>query len=361
MNVHDVLHVTLLPRLDGVRKVAGGYQARCPAHEDHQPSLSVTPGTTQPVVLHCHANCEPEAILEAIGLKMEDISLPKEERRESDEEWTPAGPASHVYDYRDEAGKLLYQVLRVPQPGGGKTFRQRVPDVMQKSGWRWKLGDTRRVLYRLPELVAAIDAGQTVYCVEGEKDVETLARADVTATCNSGGAGKWLDEYADLFVDVHVRVVADCDKPGQQHARAVADSLAEVAGSVTIVEPAVGKDVTDHLAAGKTLDELVVTWTSEPSPTVRRAPDLHEFLAHVDPPTSWVIPGLLERGDRLIWTGTEGLGKASRSVRSPSRRRRACTPSKTSPSPARRCSTSTVRTPSGRDASTSATSNGLRS
>lgn len=306
----DVLHDTLLPRLDGVKSAAGGFVARCPAHEDHNPSLSITPGTTQPVVLQCHAGCQTEDILAALELTWEDISLPKQEREQPSEEWTPAGPASHVYDYRDEAGTLLYQVLRVPQPGGSKTFRQRVPDALQKSGWRWKLGDVRRVLYRLPELIAAMESGETVWCVEGEKDVERLAREGVTATCNSGGAGKWLDEFTDQFVDAHVRVVADKDKPGQAHARMVADSIAEVAGSVTIVEPAIGKDISDHLAAGKPLGEVLVTWTSERTPVVDLAPDIHEFLLTVDPPTSWVVPGLLERGDRLIWTGTEGLGKS---------------------------------------------------
>ncbi len=305
----DVLHDIVIPRLSGVRSVHGGFQARCPAHEDHSPSLSITPGTSQPVVLNCHAGCETEAILAALDLTWADISQPAEERK-SDDVWTPAGPASHVYDYRDEMGTLLYQVLRVPEPGGKKTFRQRVPDRLASSGWRWSLGDTRKVLYRLPELIVAIDGGETVWCAEGEKDVETLVRHGVAATCNSGGAGKWRDEYTDLFVDAHVRIVADRDKPGQAHARMVADSLVEVAGSVTIVEPTAGKDISDHLAAGKSLADLLVTWASEQPPTVDLAPDLHEFLSHVDPPTSWVVEGLLERGDRLIWTGTEGLGKS---------------------------------------------------
>lgn len=305
----DVIHDIVLPLLDGVKSVHGGFQARCPAHDDHSPSLSITPGTSQPVVLMCHAGCETEAILAALGLTWADISQPAEERK-SDDEWTPAGPASAVYDYRDETGVLLYQVLRVPEPGGKKTFRQRVPDRLAKSGWRWSLGDTRKVVYRLPELIAALDAGETVWVCEGEKDVETLVGHGLAATCNSGGAGKWRDEYTDQFVDAHVRIVADRDKPGQAHARMVADSLAEVAGSVTIVEPVAGKDISDHLAAGKALDELLVTWTTEVTPAVFLAPDLHVFLSVVDPPTSWVVRGLLERGDRLIWTGTEGLGKS---------------------------------------------------
>ena len=39
-------------------------------------------------------------------------------------------------------------------------------------------------------------------------------------------------------------------------------------------------------------------------------PSLGEFLATDDPPHEWVIPGLLERGDRLVLTGSEGIGKS---------------------------------------------------
>lgn len=39
-------------------------------------------------------------------------------------------------------------------------------------------------------------------------------------------------------------------------------------------------------------------------------PTLREFLAGADPEPDWVIPGLIERGDRLILTGSEGLGKS---------------------------------------------------
>lgn len=307
--MNSALHELVLPKLHGIKKVADGYSARCPAHEDSNPSLSVKQGHDQPVVLYCHAGCDRDAILTELGLTWADISSPREDRRSSDDEWTPSGPASDVYDYRGADGELIFQVLRVPQPGGKKTFFQRVPDLTAKSGWRWKIGDTQRVIYRLPEVLAAIAEGREVWVAEGEKDVHTLARHGATATCNPGGAGKWRPEYSVLFADATVRIVSDKDKPGQAHARQVADSLADFVTSVTIVEPAIGKDVTDHLDGGKGLDELLMTWTSNPSPVVDLAPDLHRFLGVVDPPREWVVPGLLERGDRLIWTGYEGTGK----------------------------------------------------
>lgn len=306
----NVLHELVLPKLTGIRKHGDGYSARCPAHEDSNPSLSIKAGTDQPIVLHCHAGCDPDTILAELGLTWADISAPREDRRRDDTEWTPAGPASDVYDYRSADGRLLFQVLRVPLAGGKKTFRQRIPDSTTKSGWRWQLDDTQRVPYRLPEVLTAISEGREVWIAEGEKDVHALARHGITATCNPGGAGKWLPDYSVLLTDAHVRIVADRDKPGQAHARQVATSLTEHAASVSIVEPAVGKDASDHLAAGKTVGEFVTTWAQQAPAPIDLAPDLHRFLSVVDPPRSWVIPGLLERGDRLIWTGFEGTGKS---------------------------------------------------
>ena len=130
----DPLREIVLPRLDGVRKSGGEFKARCPAHDDAKASLTVGVGRDQPVVVNCFAGCEPDTIIEAIGLTWTDLSQPQE--RHDTGEWTPAGPAVAVYDYRDEAGALLFQVCRTD----GKEFPQRAPDPTAKSGWTWKLG-----------------------------------------------------------------------------------------------------------------------------------------------------------------------------------------------------------------------------
>ena len=97
-----------------------------------------------------------------------------------------------TYDYTDEAGDV-FQVVRF-EP---KTFRQRKPDG--NGGWSWKLGDVRRVLFKLPELIEAIAAGHPVFIVEGEKDVLTLNKLGVVATTNAGGAGKWRPEFSEAL------------------------------------------------------------------------------------------------------------------------------------------------------------------
>lgn len=303
--INDALH-QVLDRLHNVRHNNGSAMAKCPAHEDGTASLSIRAGVKQPVVLHCHAGCMPEDILGAVGLTFADLSGPREENRTADAEWTPAGPAVAIYDYRDERGELLFQVVRAE----GKKFFQRRPDVTAKSGWKWQLGDTRRVLYRLPRIIEAVEQCREIYIVEGEKDVHTLEGQGFTATCNPGGAGKWLPGYTETLRDAVVTIIQDRDEPGEKHARLVVEALTGVAASICVKQPALGKDATDHFAAGGGLDDLEDVWTSEPAPAPRLAPDLWEFLDQTDEPFDWVIPDLLERGDRLILTGFEGLGKS---------------------------------------------------
>lgn len=303
----DALRDLILPKLDGIRPSGSGYIARCPAHDDGRASLSVGPGKEHPVVMHCHAGCDRDAILDAIGLTWAQLCTPRDEDARGElGEWTPRGPAIAVYDYVDEQGTLLFQVCRT----AGKEFPQRRPDPSKKSGWTWSLGDVRRVPYRLLRLIEAAEAGARVWVVEGEKDVQALERHGQIATCCPGGAGKWRAEFSAFFLDLDVTIVADRDTPGQKHARQVSEALADIAMSVRIVEAAEGKDAADHLNAGLGVDEFVTTWTDQAVPAADLAPDLWEFLSVADEGYDWVVPGLLERGDRLVWTGFEGLGKS---------------------------------------------------
>jgi hypothetical protein len=157
-----------------------------------------------------------------------------------------------TYDYRDEQEVLLFQVCRY-EP---KDFRQRRPDGA--GGWTWKLDGVQRVLYRLPELLAT-DPSQTVYLVEGEKDADKLVAEGLVATTNSGGAGKWRDEYNESLRGRSVVIVPDNDEVGRAHADQVARSLYGIAASVRIAVlaglPPKG-DVTDWLAAGGTTEKL---------------------------------------------------------------------------------------------------------
>jgi hypothetical protein len=291
----------LLARLERVRRSANGWTARCPAHDDATPSLAVSLGEDGRILLKCFAGCEVAAIVGAVDVALADLFVGP----------ASAGPEPDaVYEYRDERGALLFQVVRGP----GKRFRQRQPDGLD--GWTWNLANVRRVLYRLPELRAA-DSGAEVYVVEGEKDVETLRRLGLVATTNPQGAGKWRPELSEPLRGRDVVILPDNDDPGRRHADGVARLLDGLARRIRIVVlpglPAKG-DVTDWIAGGNTVEHLreLVAATSavgaasgQPSATV-------VTLADVEPEqVEWLWAGRIPRGKLTLLDGDPGLGKST--------------------------------------------------
>ena len=63
----------VVSKLHGVRRSGAGYIARCPYHNDSEPSLAISEGKDGRVLLHCHAGCEFDDILNAIGLEAKDL------------------------------------------------------------------------------------------------------------------------------------------------------------------------------------------------------------------------------------------------------------------------------------------------
>lgn len=156
----------------------------------------------------------------------------------------------NTYDYRDEQGELLMQVVRM-EP---KTFRQRRPDG---DDWNWSVKGVRVVPYRLRDLLAAPDA--VVYLVEGEKDADRLASLGLVATCNAGGAGKWRKEHSEFLRGRHVVILPDNDDAGRQHAKNAVKTLRGIAAQVRVIVlpglPAKG-DVSDWLDTGGNAEAL---------------------------------------------------------------------------------------------------------
>lgn len=227
----------VLSKLRGVRGGGGQWSAKCPAHNDQRNSLSVGVGDAEEVLLYCHAGCPYGRIMTELGLTANSNGSRRKVA---------------VYDYRDQSGAVLYQVVRY-EP---KDFVVRRPDGC--GGYVYNLKGVSRVLYRLPELHTA-QSDETVLIVEGEKDVDRLAELGFVATTNIGGANKWSDEYSEALRGLHVVIIPDNDDAGRKHSERVARSLAGLAASVKIVElpdlPPKG-DVSDYLGAGNTPESL---------------------------------------------------------------------------------------------------------
>ena len=172
------------------------WQACCPAHDDHTPSLSITPAADK-VLVYCHAQCPLDAILAALGLTRRDLFVHDAAPRNGHRRIVT------TYDYVDADGVLVHQTVRLTP----KAFRQRRPDPVTPGAWIWNLDGVEPVLYHLPQVIEAIQRGETIYVVEGEKDAEALQALGLTATCNAMGAGKWRPSYSVALRGASVVVV----------------------------------------------------------------------------------------------------------------------------------------------------------
>lgn len=240
----------VLPRLDKAKETKPGeWRACCPAHEDSNPSLSITQAQNGRLLLHCFAGCSYQKILEALNIRPSangNGTRPQAIKQQKKRIVT-------TYDYQDAAGAILFQKVRYKP----KDFRIRRPDG--NGGYIWNLDGVQPVLYRLPDLLDPGEDWPGVYIVEGEKDADRLARLGLIATCNYDGAGKWRVEYNQYFTDRAVYIIPDHDEPGWKHAELVASNLINVTPYVRIVTlpdlPEHG-DVSDWLDAGHTREEF---------------------------------------------------------------------------------------------------------
>jgi len=275
----DAVMAALVERGCDPRKTGANITARCPAHDDRNPSLSIGEGKTQPVVVHCHAGCEPRHILETLGLTWGDLC---NDRPNTD-------PVMDVYDYRDADNNLRYQVLRY----SSKRFAQRHPGPTGE--WVWNIRGIEPLPYRLPQVIDAIAAGHPIWVVEGEKDVETLRRLGHTATCNSGGAGRWTGQHSQWLEGAEIHIVADNDEPGIKHALHIQQTLQDIDTESTIWLARHGKDLTDHIQHGYSTDQLVPYLNQTPHPLTPWLIDWDE-LWHTEYRAEWLLEPLFAQG-----------------------------------------------------------------
>lgn len=309
-----------LNHLHGVKRAGAGWTAKCPAHEDRQNSLSLKTGDDGRTLFKCHAGCTNEQVVESLGLKFSDlwpkdaraangpvrrpVSTPKPVAKPAkssktytingaeytDENYPPVwsweelGILANVYDYHDEDGNLVQQAVRSIH----KKFSQRRPDPEKPGRWKYKLDGVRRVLYRLPELIARIQAGHNVFLVEGEKDADALWDLGCPATTNSGGASKWHDSFTDVLKAANaVVIIPDNDEPGRAHAARVHAALPNSAILELPGLPPKG-DVSDWLAGGGNKQALILL--ARQAMTEPREPEVAEQPKSVAKPVEPVKP-----------------------------------------------------------------------
>lgn len=283
----------LLGKLYAVRSTGAGWVARCPAHRDSNPSLSISVGTDGRALVMCHAGCSNQAVVAALGLTLRDLmfegngSAPNHNgpirgatRTFSTSAAAVAalehqlGVCSKLWSYHDAAGEIVGQVVRWGK-GEGKTIR---PVARHGDGWRIGAMPGPRPLYRLPELAGA----SRVIVTEGEKCADVARSLGFIATTSVGGAKAPDKTDWRPLAGKEVWILPDNDAAGRQYARTVAGILAKLkpATVVKIVElprlPDAG-DIADwvdgHGGSDGTMCSEIEAMANDTDPEVPDPPD----------------------------------------------------------------------------------------
>jgi len=315
----------LLTQLHGVKPLSrGGWTARCPAHEDRHASLKVDEGDDGRILVRCHAGCEVQSIVSALGITLRDLYA---------DDATPNGNGKGhangrrkvaTYTYEDADGRPVYYRDRYEWIEGGarqKAIYPRQPDGSKRGA--------PPLPYRLPAMLRAIEQGAPVILVEGEKPADALAERGYCAT-TTGSASSWRSEFAEYFRGAHVVLWPDADEPGEKYVEQAAHELAGVAASVRVLRwPGAPEhwDAADFWQEGGTTEQLDAHLADAPAyepaevlqETGRQTEPLFDvgsarfgrFLDSEPPPRRWLIEDFLPLGIVGLWAAMGGSGKSA--------------------------------------------------
>lgn len=234
-------------------------QARCPCHDDKQASLTITKGRKS-ALIHCHAGCNFEDIIQKVGLKKQDLYF--EER--------PPGSSWRAYVEGREHKRIEAVYNYVSSSNGEYTFtkirmqdKRMIYGVLCNGRFTYGLGgkhrkDLKSVYGDLKALNKAIAEGKPVFIPEGEKDVDTLAKRGYTAI-TYGGVNDWQSDFATLFKGAEVYILADNDEAGRKVANTILSDLKGIAKSARVIVPVPDipkADISDYFAAGHSNEDF---------------------------------------------------------------------------------------------------------
>ncbi len=199
----------------------GKQNIRCPLHKDNNPSFSVTADGNHFECFGCGKKGDCIELYELLSgkSKADSVSDLKQIAGIYDK---PKSEIEVIYDYWMPDGSPNFQVVRLSPKG----FRQR------KSQHDWTVKGCPRTPFRVEKWN---DKDTPVLIVEGEKDVCNCETLGFSATCNSGGAGKWTEEHSEYLKGRVCYIFPDNDEPGREHGNKVALSLYGLAKETKLI------------------------------------------------------------------------------------------------------------------------------
>lgn len=235
-------------------RVTGGRKYyRCPRHEDRDPSLEISPQGwicgpcgkqgSSPFGLLAFLTGVSDTDTAAVIEQAQRLGLTADGNGGNGKQPAKTSPQDIIawYDYRSEEGEILYRKAR----RANKEFSFYNPNTK-----KWSRDDDP-VLFNLPAVIKA----KRVCFVEGEKDALTLIKLGFAATTTDSGAGasKYNAQhrlYAPYLKGKELVIFYDADKPGIEHAKAVAMANTGSAEWIKVIDlpnMAYGEDVTNFV------------------------------------------------------------------------------------------------------------------
>ncbi len=241
---------------------SGQYVTQCPHpdHPDRNPSAHLTRGPRGQAVFHCFAcpDSNTKAWINQVIIRLNDGDQYATARPHSTTSSTPAtkGTPTDIYEYTTINGLALRKTRYVD--GTRKTF-----------GWQRKYGDNwvdgfgnaATMPDVLPYGLHSIEATDSIYWVEGEKDADRLHTLKLPAVTSGGGAHGQLPRDLTAFAGRSVLIIIDRDQAGAAYAAKVRQALLPIAKEIHFGLPLPehkGADISDHLDAGHLFEDVLL-------------------------------------------------------------------------------------------------------
>lgn len=323
----------VLAGLEKVRPNGDGWTARCPSHEDRNPSLSVTEGDDARCLVHCFAGCRFEEIVAALGLRPGELfagspsngarprplskqgppatRLPTDaletverlSRRKRSREGRPelaldtSRRSLTLQEYADAfrldpaflsrlgvrtgtdpTGRALVEIP-YRDPAGCVVAVRRRHALDGPRRFTWRPGDKPR-LYGLAYLARMRERG-CVLLVEGESDAHVLWFHRIPALGIPGAPHGWKDERDAEHLDGigTIYIVREPDQAGEKLVQKVATS--RIADRVRVVQLDGAKDPAElYLRNPESFDKRFRAALRAAVPIATTGPDEGEQLRH---------------------------------------------------------------------------------
>jgi Protein of unknown function (DUF3987) len=291
------------------------YRTKCPNHlGGSDDSLAIRELENGKVLLRCHAGCENEDIVRALGLEMGDLFSENGQAR-----GRPVGPdpkkdqlsktipvnklpgsLEEYFTFEDEQGNMLY----VQRHKNGY-FKVAGYDEDGDPLFRPGRDPVEPVLYGLVGLQEAIKEGKPAIHAEGCKDALRATEQLGVAGVTSGSCTSWLSAFAENYEGLpELWVIPDNDVEGHTYAHVVAQDLVGVVPTIKIVhlpDLEEGEDLSDFLdrhtpeAFFKVVEETPplensAPWPKKPAKLEVRPPPVDVFDEELlpEPLRGWV-------------------------------------------------------------------------